>query len=534
MIIDIRTLPDATVIEADLCIIGGGAAAIAMAMQLRDKPLKVCILESGGLTFDRTSQSLADGEASGVPYFSLSETSYRLLGGNTFRWGARVSPLKPIDFSPRPWIPLSGWPISRNDLDPYYDRVYDFVGLHKPFTYEGDVFAPFNLDPPETDADRLQYCAFQFGKNLLLGEVYQRELEQARNLSVYLNATVQKIQSESAVGVTGVSIASLAGQRYVAQAKFYVLACGGIENARLLLLSGRDHGGGLCNEHDLVGRYFMEHPTVLAGRIVSNRWQKLHDVFSPGLVSGRLVETGLALSPSVQERERCLNAIARTTLLITRDSTQALREILANLKYRRMPHQLDWYKNNKWLAQRVGAIARDPLGIVWNMSRHVRGKPKRFRADAMFLEVRSEQEPNPNSRVTLSSAQRDAFGQPRAHLHWELTYRDKHTMRTIATMFHNELTRLDLGELHQDPWLTTDELVWPSDMVGGHHHMGTTRMSDDPKTGVVDANCRTHAHHNLYIAGSSVFPTAGYVNPTATLLALAMRLADHLRAKVSG
>ena len=533
MITDIRTLPDGTVLEADVCIAGGGAAAIAMATHLAGKQLDVCILESGGLSFDGTSQTLAAGTQSGIPYFELMETSYRLLGGNTFRWGARTSPLKPIDFSERSWVPHSGWPLSRERLDPYYQRVFDFVGLHRPFSYEGQVWENFGVDPPAFDTEALQYCAFQFGKNVLLGEVCRAQLQQEKNVAVYLRASVQQIHcSPGGDHVERLDVATLTGQRFIARARVYVLACGGIENPRLLLLSNSVNPAGLCNEHDLVGRYFMEHPTVSAGTIISNNWQKLHDFFSPGLVGGRLVEFGLALSPALQESKQCLNAVARTNLVVSADSTQALRELLWNLRHRRMPHQLRWYYDNKWLQQRLGAVARDPLGIVTNIARHALGKPKRFKVDSVFLEVRTEQEPNPESRVTLSD-QTDVFSQRRAHLHWSMTKRDKDTVRVAAEAFNRELVRLGLGVLNTAPWLLAQDLTWPANLVGGHHHMGTTRMSGDPRTGVVDSNCKAHALDNLYIAGSSVFPTAGYVNPTSTLLALAFRLAEHLEQRTA-
>jgi len=149
--------------------------------------------------------------------------------------------------------------------------------------------------------------------------------------------------------------------------------------------------------------------------------------------------------------------------------------------------------------------------------------------ESVQLQVRIEQEPNPDSRVTLADST-DAFGQRRAHLHWTMSERERRTMRIAAETFDRELRRLKMGRLEMAPWLTVPELRWPDDLVGGHHHMGTTRMSTDPRTGVVNANQRAHAVDNLYITGSSVFPTAGYANPTMTVLALALRLGEHLRA----
>ena len=361
--------------------------------------------------------------------------------------------------------------------------------------------------------------------------VYREQLRTASNVTVYLHANALRLRSnENGSHVEGVEAVSLTGQKYTVNARDYVLACGGIENARLLLLSRDAHPGGLCNEHDVVGRYFMEHPTVSAGAILSGQSQKVQDVFSPGLVGGRLVEVGLGLSPQIQETRRCLNAVARASPVLTRDSTQAMREVLWFLKHRRVHQEVSMFHDMAWFKERIGDIARDPLGIIANLFRHAAGRPKRFRVDSLLLQIRTEQAPNPDSRVTLSGVT-DALGQQRAHLHWELTMRDKLTMRVAAEAFDGELRRLGLGELRMAPWLASDELVWPPDMVGGHHHMGTTRMSDDPRTGVVNSDCRTHAVDNLFVAGSSVFPTAGYANPTMTLLALAIRLADHLRSR---
>ena len=531
MIVDIRSVPDGTAVEADLCILGGGPSAIAMALQLSGTRLTVAILESGGVKLEAATQALTGGEQSGLPYFSLAATRFRLLGGSTIHWGARSTPLKAIDFTARDWVPHSGWPISQDTLAPYYDRVIDLVGLHHSFRYDADVWKLFTVSPPAVDPSALEYAAFQFGTNLLLGDVYREPLRAAPNVTVYLHATVRNIRSNPRGDhVEGVEAVTLAGQAYTFKARTYVLACGGIENARLLLLSNAAHPGGLCNEHDGVGRYFMEHPTVLAGTIVSGQPQQLQDVFSPGLFGGRLVEVGLALSSHVQRTRRCLNGVARPTPVVTRDSTQALRELLWFFKHRRLHEEVSAFRERAWFSGRVMDIARDPFGIVANAFRHTLGKPNRFRVDSLLLQVRTEQEPNPNSRVTLSGAT-DALGQRRAHLHWELTERDKLTMHVTAETFDAELRRLGLGEVRLAPWLTSNELVWPADMVGGHHHMGTTRMSDDPRSGIVNADCRAHAVDNLYIAGSSVFPTAGYANPTMTLLALAVRLSDHLRAR---
>jgi choline dehydrogenase-like flavoprotein len=530
MLNNIANFEDGHRFDADIVIIGGGPAGIALALEFANTPYQVLLLESGGLDFDAETQDLMAGPASGVPYFALDDSRYRMLGGSTFRWGARTAPFKPLDFETRDWLPVSGWPIARDELDAYYERVFDLIGIHRPFEFDGRVWNHVKARPLDLDMNQFEYTAFQFGRNLLFGSVYRDALQAASNVNVLLGANVLDIETGARANhVESLAVGHSGGRRYSVKASRYVLAAGGIENARLLLLSDRANPQGLANGNDLVGRYFMEHPTVSAGTIVSKDPQRLLDAFSPGLVGGRLVEVGLSLNAGRQRETGSLNAVARTAIVAGNDATQALRELLRNFQHRRLPHQLSWYQKNKWLMLRLGAIARDPFSIVTNTVRHALGLPNRFKIDSVYLELRTEQEPNPDSRVTLAT-ETDAFGLRRPHLHWALTRRDKQTMGVLAEHVGSELERLEVGRLEIADWLASDDLSFGPDLVGGHHHMGTTRMSADPRQGVVNSDCRAHEVDNLYIAGASVFPTAGFVNPTASLLALTLRLADHLKA----
>ncbi|MXO60741.1 hypothetical protein GRI89_14455 [Altererythrobacter salegens] len=530
MISNLSDRPDGTKLACDIVVIGAGAAGIAIAREFAGRSERVIVLEAGDADFDEQYQDFTKGSASGAPYFALHESRYRMLGGSTFRWGARTAPFKPHDFSERPWIDKTkGWPIPLDEITPFYDRVFQMVAVKTPFAFDKGVWEFVATKPVAFDEAQLEYHAFQFGRNLLFNARFGDELRQAPNVEVLLGAQVLEIDTGGeGAHVDHLKVAALSGGRCTLRAKTYILASGGIENARMLLLSkGRD-GRGLANGSDTVGRFFMEHPTVSAGTITSSNNQKLIDIFSPGLIAGRLVEVGVALSPEQQRATQSLNAIARAAVVLSKDPTQALRELLRNLAHRRLPHNLSWYQKNKYLTERLGIILRNPFSIVGNVIRHALGKPKRFDVDSVYLELRTEQDPNPESRVTLGT-ELDAHGQPRAHLHWALTERDKHTMRTLAHAVDAELRRLGLGEIAFEPWLESDDLTFGSDMVGGHHHMGTTRMSADPADGVVRGDCRCHEVDNLYIAGSSLFPTSSFVNPTATLLALSIRLADMLK-----
>ena len=517
-------------LHADIVIIGAGPAGIVLADALAGGGRSVLVLEAGGLDFSDDFQQFARGTASGVPYFPLDECRYRMLGGATFRWGARTAPLKPIDYQLRDWVAHSGWPIGPEDLAPYYERVYELVGAHMPFAFDDGVWHYLATRPLPFDPELFQYNGFQFGKNLLFGGVYRDALRKAADVRVLLGAQVLEIVADAAGShIERLRIGHVGGKRATVTAKRYVLACGGIENARLLLLSNGGNPNGLANSSDTVGRFFMEHPTVSGGTIVAEPVQRIVDTFSPGLVHGRLVETALSLRPEVQRETGSLAACARAAVVVQSDATQALRELLRNLKHRRLPHQLSWYQKNKFLTQRLATILRDPFSIVGNAARHALGKPKRFKLASVYLELRTEQEPNPDSRVTLGPGL-DRFGQRQVHLDWRLTGQDKVTMRVMTERVDAEFRRLGLGRIDMAEWLKADDLSFGADLVGGHHHLGTTRMAADPAKGVANADCRAHDIDNLYIAGSSLFPTASFVNPTATLLALTLRLANFLKS----
>lgn len=533
MLTDIRTLPDGAALDADLCIIGGGAAGVAMALRLRGAPLKIMLLESAGLSPDSATRALSAGETTGIPYFPLEDSRVRMLGGSTYRWGARSAPMTPVDFEARAWVPMSGWPIGPEALTPYYDPVHDLVGLRRDFDYDAGVYALVGAKPPDIDDRRLAIAAFQFGKNLVFGEAFAADIKAARNIDAYLHANVTDVDlSADRRRIKAASIRTLDGKTFTARARAFILACGGIDNPRLLLNWSGRAGACALKANAFVGRMFMEHPTLTAGVVRAKDWQALCDIFSPGLAGGRYVETGLAPSAGLQREAKILNAVARVRPIISEDATQALREIIWNARHRKIPLSLNWYKN-EWLKARVDAILKDPFSIPLNILRHMQGKPKRFRADSVVLELRTEQAPNPESRVTLSDAV-DPFGMRRARLNWAMTALDKRTMRVMAETVDGELRRLGLGALESAEWLKSDDLLWADDLVGGHHHMGTTRMSASPSDGVVDADCKMHGLDNLYVAGGSVFPTASFVNPTFTILCLALRLADHVRARLAG
>jgi choline dehydrogenase-like flavoprotein len=525
LLIDARTLPEHTMIEAEVCIIGAGAAGITVAREFIGQPFRVCLLESGGLEFEEDTQDLYAGENIGHPYFQLDRTRLRFLGGTTNHWGGFCRPLDQIDFEIREWIPHSGWPFDKTHLAPFYERAQTICQLG-PFTY--DVKDWETEDTPRIPfvGDRVVTQLFQFSPPTHFGKVYRVEIERATNVRTFLYANVVDIEtSNNTRTVTRARVACLQGNRFWVSAKLFILAAGGIENPRLLLLSNKVQRAGLGNQNDLVGRFFMEHPEFVSGSwLLSDPslplgLYKVH----PKVNNGKKVKVRgmVTLSSEILRSEGLLSASA--TLEPSDPRSEGVASAQFPLEATRRGYLPDDFMEH--LSNVIADIDNIDDGAI-GVYRKFLNRIQSFPIVVMSLYNRIEQAPNPESRVVLSD-QRDSLGQYRVRLDWQLGSIDKRSIRRTHEIVGQELGRAGLGRLR----LTLDEgdTTWPHSMRGGNHHIGTTRMHIDPKKGVVDENCQVHGVSNLFIAGSSVFPTGGSANPTLTIVALAVKLADHLK-----
>jgi choline dehydrogenase-like flavoprotein len=521
MIVDFRTLPDGSAIDADLCIIGAGPAGITIAREFIGTGVRVCLLESGGYEPDDDTQALCEGDNVGRPYYDLAGTRIRNLGGTSYHWSGRSAPFRSIEFAPRDWVPDSGWPINRKQLDPFYRRAQKTCELGV-FEYGPENWKHIGFDAPEFDPNKLQTRFWRYSPPTRFGPKYRGELESADNISVYLNASVSDIQAApNGNFIERVNLKSLEGTSGQVTARNFVVACGGLDNPRMLLASNTVEAAGLGNRNDLVGRYFMEHLEVDTGEIVPRDSTALIRRFARNRTHEEMIHAGLVASESQQKLRRILsNGVTIEYRPDVESGVGAAKQIVTELSGGRNPGDLG---TKLW---RILADIDEVLPAAYG--RLVKGEPLVSGVKSMYLFTRSEQAPNPDSRVTLAS-EKDATGMNRVRLDWRLTPLDKHTIRETALIIGSELGRLNLARFRLPEWLERDDQYWTSSLRGGNHHMGTTRMSNSPKQGVVDKNCRVHNIGNLYMAGSSVFTTSGYVNPTFTIVALASRLADHLK-----
>jgi choline dehydrogenase-like flavoprotein len=563
MLAEARDVPAGKRLEADLCIVGAGAAGIAMARGLSGRGLRIVLLEGGGEQLEAATQTLYQGKNTGLPYFPLESSRLRYLGGTTGHWGGACRPLDPIDFERREGIPRSGWPISRSDLDPFYPEAAEIVGLDddedwKLATWEDrDEFEPLELgEGLRTRVARLvKQDARRFGTR------YRAELAGARDIALYLHANVTELETDAdGRRVERVHVATLGGHRFTVAARAFVLATGAIENARLLLASDRHRPRGVGNDHDVVGRYFLEHPRFVGAVLAPSSSELETRFYEPHHVAGNTIEGYLALSDAMQREHRLLDVQLKLRAVYD-GAYENIEDDKAVASLRSLGGKPRKSDPTATLGSHVLTVARDlttwhhftvpgaPLPLPYpEVIKHVaRAAPAERRAllpgllgeaagyaytkllgsapvARVEISTRIGPVPNPDSRVTLGR-ERDALGMRRVELDWQLSRLDRESVVSTLRLLGAAVGAAGLGRLRV---VIGEDGDWPSDLAGGWHQMGTTRMSDDPRHGVVDGQCQVHGVSNLFIAGSSVFPTAGSGTPTMTLVALALRLARHL------
>lgn len=509
MFVDARELPAGSTVETLLCIVGAGAAGIALAHEFAGHHHDVCLVESGGFDLDRATQSLYESDNIGLPYFPLDANRQRCFGGSTHLWAGWCRPLDALDFTARAWVPHSGWPITADEVLPYYQRAHTLCEL-PPCEYgPGDWERSADAMLPTLAGSEIIGKTYRLSPPTRFGQRYRAALARAANVRVLLHANAMELDTNaSSTLVTRLRLGTLSGKRLDVRARYYVLAAGGIENARLLLLSTAVQPTGLGNQHDVVGRYFMEHMhfTTATMELAAAPARALT---THAGAAGRALPR-LALSAPLHEGEQLLNHSIKLTPVRWYDRPfHTLHRLLARRGHPlhdRLPAAFD-----PGDALPVALLGRAP-------ARHWR------------LHLTLEQAPNPDSRVALSE-QRDALGLQRVRLEWRTTALDRWTAERVPQLMAAIIKRAGLGRIHP----TTPVHAWPPAPLQGlrGHHMGTTRMSIAPRYGVVDPHCRVHGIANLFIAGSSVFPTAGAGTPTLPLIALTLRLADHLKSRAS-
>ena len=530
MILDAARLPDGTTLHAEVCIIGAGPAGITLARSLDGQSFRVILLESGGLTYDRRTQALYRGSNVGVDYEDLEHARTRAFGGSSNCWGGFCRPLDAHDFEQRDWVPNSGWPITRDDMVPYYRHAQDVLQLgpfdYEPERWEAAVGSSTTKLVPLGEGRAVNMIA-QLSPPTRFGKTYQREIAHSLNVTAYLNANVTEIETPgNGATVAGVVVRTLDGTMLHVTAMMFVLATGGVETPRILLASNRYQPCGVGNEYNLVGRYFMDHPRLRSGKVifdneaVHSRFYDLHVTFPGGVSVGDLKLAGyFGLTPETQRAERIGNTRSYTKSDFVGDSPATMAALLTLI--RAVHGRTSLLGRRK--EELVNILTHLPQAAVFALGLKLKLP---FLARGFSIETVVEPEPRPDSRVTLTT-ERDALGVPRVKVDWRVGEFERRTFQRTQEILESEFARAGVGRVV--PQVPDQDASWSAALNGCWHHMGTTRMHQDARKGVVDSNCRVHGVSNLFIAGSSVFPTCGSDMPTITLVALALRLGDHIK-----
>lgn len=551
MIADADSIDMGAYLWADVCVVGGGAAGISLALALSGQGLRILLLESGRRRRHGPTQALYAGEVADERLHSPPDKyRERRMGGSTATWGGRCVPFDPLDFETRSQVPGSGWPLSFEDLLPFYPEANELAEAGR-FSYDADqalgpAAAPMihGFDSPLVRTNSLERfsCPTDFGRR------YARRLELASDVKVLLGANCTSLRlGPGGLAVDELEVRTLAGRRFCISARVAVLAAGGLETARLLLASRDARPAGIGNEHDVVGRYYMCHIAGNVGALTlggaARDVRHGYEVTPEGVYCRRR----LAVAAGEQKRRGLANAVARLHFPRITDPRHR-NGVLSGLFLARRFISYEYGKRlNDGTPATAGLYARHLLNVLadpfdtsaflahWVLRRTLaeRKFPSvilRNRSNRFSLEVHGEQLPRADSRVTLAD-RTDALGMPRLRIDWRYSAGDIESVGRTLELMAQEFERSGTGRLEYDR-ATLEEDLLRFGAYGGHH-IGTARMGTDPRTSVVDANCRVHSVDNLYVAGSAVFPTSSQANPTLTIIALSLRLGRHLSQRLA-
>ena len=497
---------------ADICIVGAGAAGITLAVEFVRKGKKVLLLEGGGATREDSSQALYDSEIIGLPHRGIHTGRIRVKGGTTVRWGGQILELDALDFTSRPGVPESGWPFSKTELTPFYERALQLEGLAKVERSDAAVWRDHDL--PFTQFADLEAYLSRCCPEPNFARLHHKTLTTYPNLHLWLHANAVELLTEEGAA-TGLRCRTLTGIETTFHASRYIFALGGIESSRFFL---QPRPGGLpWNRSGLLGQHFQDHIDCNAAQVIPHHLASFHDTFDPIFSRGFKYLPKLRLPPHLQSQLGTLTAGSTMGFEDTGKARMQAKHTIRNLMRGRFTEVTR--SNLAHTAKHVPML----FSQAWRyyIQRRAYAPPE----VRIFLRIHCEQEPTSCSSISLTG-NRDPLGLLRVRFDWHISERELDTIRQYVRIAQRSLA--DVATIIPDPDLMSGSPNFLARCDDSNHHMGGMRMSPSDSTGVVDTNLRLHGLTNTYICSSAVFPCSGFSNPTHTVLALAIRLCDHL------
>jgi choline dehydrogenase-like flavoprotein len=521
MIADLRSdvLPES--LDTDVCVVGAGPVGITLAVELSRRGLDVVLLESGGRSIDPALQDLYRSTNVGRNHNGINLGRYRAFGGTSTQWGGQILPFGRMDFKRRDWVEGSGWPITFDDLEPYYLKALSFEGLDGCLIDDPQVWTAIGLSSPAYEAGVVSHFS-RWCPQPDFAKIHGKEIEGSASLRCILYATVTALSCVNDRIVTAYA-RTLTGKSIRVKASRFAFCVGGIESARLLLQRLEDQTPPPWTmRSDALGRFFQDHPTFECADIKPRNAAALHRLMDMIYFGGFKYQPRLYLSATRQRELRSLNA-GGIVLFKTEIAAQVLHQVrVAASRLLRGPLSAGAVAEAVRSGVRAGPLVAK---LAWRYLVHKRAFNPSDRGYRLLAFV--EQAPNPESRLTLSD-DTDAFGMRRAQLDWRVGQAEVDTLEGFARNVKTAFERFGLADVDIDPLVAARDPAVLDRTWDNYHNMGTARMADGPEGGVVDRSLRIFGSSNGYVCSTAVFPTGSFSNPTHTAIALALRLADDL------